>query len=147
MATTANRGGRPPYAPTKAQRDTVRLLKADNWTDERIARRIGIKEDTLRKHFAEDLANGADENREHALKLLKRAANKLNVAAIKEYIKVTGFQGTVEEFLAAKAPERKARVVPKGAKEVAHEAALHAHEAGTGEWGEDLVPLQNRIVN
>lgn len=129
---------------TKAQRDTVRLLRADDWSDARIARRLGIKLNVLRKHFAADLKQGADQERELALKLLKRSARTLNVAAIKEYIRITGAH-SVEEFLTAAPAERPARIRPKGKKEVAHEEALHAHEAG--EWGEDLVPLPSRFVN
>jgi hypothetical protein len=136
---------KPTFTPTKALRDTVRLLRADQWSDRRIAARLGIKVDMLRKHFAADLKEGSDQEREQALKLLKRAARKLNVAAIKEYIRITGAARSVEEFLSAANPERPVRIRPKGKKEVAHEVALHAHEAG--EWGEDLVPLPSRFVN
>lgn len=128
---------------TKAQRDTVRLLKADDWSDARIARRLGIKLNVLRQHFAADLKQGADQEREAALKLLKRAARQLNVSAIKEFIRITGAARSVEEFLSAAPVERKARVVPKGKKEVAHEEAVRAHEAG--DWAEDLVPLPSRL--
>lgn len=130
---------------TDSIRATVRLLKTDNWSDERIARFLGIPEAALTEQYAVELRDGPDIEREHALDLLRKASEALNVSAIKEYIRITGAAGTVEEYLANKAPERKARVLPKGAKEVAHEAALHAHEAG--EWGEDLAPLPSRAVN
>ena len=56
-----------------AHRQDVRLFKADNWSDDRIARRLGISRTTLLKHFAEELESGADQERQEALRLLKRA--------------------------------------------------------------------------
>jgi hypothetical protein len=88
-------GGRRPYRPTSEQRDDVRMFKADGWSDDRIASRLGISRPTLLKHFAQELEGGADEERQFALRKLREAADKLNVAAIKEYLKVTSIGGAV----------------------------------------------------
>lgn len=94
-----NEGGRPPFAPTDEQRSDVRLLKADGWSDDRIARRIGVSRSTLLKYFADELENGADYERHDALRLLKETAEKHNVAAIKELLRVLGIGSAADQFL------------------------------------------------
>lgn len=118
------------------------MLKADGWSNLRIARRLGVADDTLDKYFAEDLKEGADREREFALGLLRKVARTGNVSAIKEYIKIVGAGGAVEDFLDQ--PDRRERVVPKGRKEVALEDAINADPDGS--WGDDLAPLVPRTV-
>lgn len=115
MATPKTRG-RPSFAPTAAQRQDVRLFKADNWSDDRIARRLGVSRTTLLKHFAEEMESGADQERQEALRLLKRAAKKLNVTAIRELLKIIGIGSAAEQFLQ---PERAAAAPKLGKKEQA----------------------------
>lgn len=143
---TEKRGrGQPAYRPTVAQRQDVRLFKADGWSDDRIARRLGISRTTLLKHFAEELENGADQERQEALRLLKRAARKLNVTAIRDLLKLIGAGSAIDEFL--RQPERGARQPKLGKKEIAREEALRAHE--NSDWGDDLpAPLADtRTIN
>ena len=135
--TIHNEGGRPPLKPTRLQRQDVRLFKADGWSDERIARRLGISRTTLLKHFGHELSNGANEERQAALRLLKKAANKLNIGAIREYLKLIG-AGSGAERSFGQFDRSEARPKP-GKKEIAREQALHAHE--DSEWGDDLKPI------
>lgn len=116
--------GRPSFAPTKQQSADVRLFKADGWSDNRIARRLGISRTTLLKHFAEELEHGADDERAEALKLLKRAARKLNVTAIKEYLKLIGIGSAADQFLPPDQPAPKI-----GKKEQAFADAQHPDTA------------------
>ena len=132
-----NEGGRPEFRPTNEQRQTVRLCKADGWSDERIAVILGIARNTLTKHFAHELEHGADEERKFAVGLLRKAAERNNIAAIKAYIQLIGTGGAIEGFLGD--PEPKPRIRPRGKKQIAHEEALRAHEAS--DWGNDLKPL------
>jgi biotin operon repressor len=135
--TIHNEGGRPPLKPTRLQRQDVRLFKADGWSDERIARRLGLSRTTLLKHFGHELSNGADEERQAALRLLKKAASKLNIGAIREYLKLSGAGSAVERSLGQ--PDRSEPGPKPGKKELARELALHAHE--DSEWGDDLKPI------
>jgi AraC-like DNA-binding protein len=113
------------------------MFKADGWSDERIAAHLGISRTTLLKHFGAELETGADDERAFALRKLREAADKLNVAAIKEYLRVVSVGGALDQFEGEAA--RKPRIRPKGKKEIAQEEALRAHEAS--DWGEDLAPL------
>lgn len=75
--------GRPQFKPTAAQRNRVRVLKADNWSQERIARLLGIDADTLAKHFAEELSHGADIKLAEVLDHADRGVRKGNASLIK----------------------------------------------------------------
>ena len=77
------RTGRPKFHPTKNQRDRVMRLRADGWSQERIARRIGIDVGTLTLHFADELEHGADVKREELLEHADKAARKGNATLIK----------------------------------------------------------------
>ena len=116
MATSKTRG-RPSFVASAAQRQDIRLFKADNWSDDRIARRLGISRTTLLKHFAEELESGADQERQEALRLLKRAAKKLNVTAIRELLKIIALGSASEPFLGR--PEPMAAAPKIGKKEQA----------------------------
>ena len=134
--------GRPSLKPTSVQREDVRLFKADGWSDHRIARRLGISRPTLLKHFAEELENGADEERHAALRLLKKAASKLNVSAIRDYLKLIDRNQAQDRHL--EQPDRLTK--PKtGKKEIALEEARRAHH--DSDWGDDLAPLEDRSLN
>lgn len=131
--------GRPPFNPKPVQRKDVRLMKADGWSDDRIALRLGISRTTLLKHFGTELALGADIERLETLRDLKKASKKGNASAIKMLLLITGQGGAIDAL--AGADERKPRVRPKGKKEVVLEEALAAGEGG--DWGDDLKPLPN----
>lgn len=131
--------GRPPFNATPALRRDVRLMKADGWSDDRIAMRLAISRTTLLKHFGTELALGADLERLETLRDLKRASKKGNASAIKMLLLITG-NGNAIDALAGH-DEPKARVRPKGKKEIAQEEAASAGQDGT--WGDDLKPLPN----
>lgn len=77
------RTGRPNFKPTPTQRERVKLLKADGWSNERIARRLGIARNTLEKVFAWELEDGADEKRAELLDYALKGAKKGNASLIK----------------------------------------------------------------
>ena len=53
--------GRPAFAPTPMQRETVKLMVAGGIQQPAIAGVLGISEPTLRRHFRKEIANGAAE--------------------------------------------------------------------------------------
>lgn len=73
--------GRSPFKPTKAQRADVELLKADGWSDERIADLLGISRPTLLKHFSHELRRGRDKVLAENLRNLRKLAKKNSSAA------------------------------------------------------------------
>lgn len=82
--------GRPEFEPSYRQRDEVKLAKADNWSDDRIARYLGISRGTLLKHFAEELELGTDTLRMAVLRDVKASAAKGNRAAAEMILNLPG---------------------------------------------------------
>lgn len=74
--------GRKAFQVTAALRQDVESMKADGFSDERIAAQLGISRTTLLKHFARELEFGADKVRREMLANLRRMSRK-NVAAAK----------------------------------------------------------------
>lgn len=74
--------GRKPFKVTAALRRDVELMKADGFSDDRIAAQLAISRTTLLKHFASELEFGADKVRRRQLANLDRMS-KRNVAAAK----------------------------------------------------------------
>lgn len=74
---------RPAFKVTAAKRKSVELMKADGWSDERIAAQLDCSRPTLLKHFAHELEFGADKVRREQLANLARASKRGNVAAAK----------------------------------------------------------------
>jgi len=72
--------GRPRFKPTPKQRNRVKLLKADGWSNERIAAQIGISPDTLAIAFVEEIQFGADAKRLEIIEAMERAATKGNAS-------------------------------------------------------------------
>jgi DNA-binding CsgD family transcriptional regulator len=125
--------GRPEFEPSQRQRDDVRLWKADDWSDERIARRLGISRNTLLKHFAEELDDGVDQVRARVLRNLMRESDKGSVTACDRILKLPGMIAPAERLLTPETePEQ-----PLGKKETQRRAAQTAEE-GTS-W-QSLVP-------
>lgn len=102
-----------------------------------IARAIGCDPDTLRKHFADELANGLAKRRREVVELLFKNARKGNVSAQKKLEDMTRVAGAAAAFTGATDGADKTAKQPKlGKKE---QAAQEATNAGTGtEWGDDL---------
>jgi AraC-like DNA-binding protein len=83
--------GRPAYEPTQAERDDVKLWAADDWTEDRMARQLGISRTTLRKYFEAEIEFGADQVRTQALRDLRRASRLGKVAASAKLLQLSGF--------------------------------------------------------
>ena len=83
MTKEKKRRGRPAYEATDADRKLVRSLAGYGAPQEYIAARLGVHDQTLRKYFAEELANGsAEANSLVAESLFKQARNGQVSAAI-----------------------------------------------------------------
>jgi hypothetical protein len=127
--------GRPLFRPTVPQREAVRLMRTDGWSEDRISKRIGVSRPTLRSAFSVELSDGADHERLTALRALKRQVNRGNIAAIKTFLLITGAATAVDEFL--QKPETPAKL---GKKELARQEAARVH-LDSPEWGDDLKPV------
>lgn len=86
----AREPGRPEFEPNYRQREDVRLAKADHWSDDRIARFLGISRSTLLRHFAVELEMGVDMLRMQVLRDLKLSAAKGNRAAAATLLNLPG---------------------------------------------------------
>ena len=136
--------GRPEFEPSYRQREDVKLAKADNWSDDRIARFIGVSRTTLLKHFALELEWGVDQLRMQVLRDVKTAAGKGNRAAAEMMLNLPGMIGGTsvlpipeQESETAEVSEGPSHKVGIGKKEQARRDAQTAHQ-GTA-W--------DRIVN
>jgi len=74
---------RPRFKPTKAQQADVEIMKADGWSNERIALQLRIARNTLEQYFADQLQYGADLVRLENLRNVRRMAKK-NASAAKQ---------------------------------------------------------------
>ncbi len=79
--------GRPPKTATNAQRTSVKLMAAQGWSHDRIARQLGIARNTLVRYFREELEFGADSRLVDLLEVMEGAAKKGNATAIKWLMK------------------------------------------------------------
>lgn len=131
---TKRKTGRPEFKPTDAQRNKVSIAAGGGMSHEEIAIGIGISRNSLRKHFAHELAGGAYGRRLEVFEAMHRAAKKGNVAAQKAYIALTP---QAEAPPLAPPAETAEPAKPQGKKAQAQAAAATA-QAGT-EWG-DLLP-------
>lgn len=135
------RVGKPPYEPKAADRHNVELMKADGWSDDRIAHRLGISRPTLLKYFDDELQYGLDSQRLRVLGYLDVAASKGNASAAKMLM---GIMDAAQGIGVVEGDQpRPARVRPAGKKEVEHEAAMTAGK--DSEWGDDLAPLPGAL--
>lgn len=125
--------GRPSFKPTKAQRERVKLLKADGWSNERIARNLGIARNTLELHFAGELSDGADLKSAEILTAMEKAAKSGNVSAGKwlhERFAQARAARELENRASAPAPAEEERHEKLGKKE----EKLNAAKAITGKF-------------
>ena len=148
MVATKTRG-RPAFKPTAAQRRTVEQMISCGDSKAMIARAIRIDADTLDKHFAEELLNGAAKKRREVLDMLYRGAKKGNATLIRRLEEMTRIAGAKEDFEQLEKPKGQtvppARAVRPGKKEIVHQEAL---AAGIGsEWEEDLQPQSGTRPN
>jgi len=125
--TERNKGGRPEFRPTSAQRREVARLRMVGMEMIDISRVIGCSEPTLRKHFDDELSSGYAKRRAAVYEALEKNAIAGNVSAQKALI-------TLFEKADALPPAPRQRAVPKpGKKEIAQAEAQTAHE--TSDWG------------
>lgn len=120
--------GRPEFEPTYRQREEVRLFKADNWSDERIATYLGIARATLLKHFADELEYGVSQVRARVLRNLMRQSDEGSVSASDRILKLPGMIGPPERLPTPSSEPEPERV---GKKEQALRDAQTAHEGTT----------------
>lgn len=81
---TTRQRGRPAYRPSIEDRKTVEEMKFVGESDNTIARALSIDPDTLRKHFADELADGHAQRRKEVIGLLFKSARNGNVSAQKK---------------------------------------------------------------
>lgn len=139
-----SKGGRPPYRPSIEDRQTVEQMKFVGESDNTIARALGIDPDTLRKHFADELADGHAQRRKEVIGLLFKSARDGNVSAQKK----------LEEMGRVAAADAAARnrggsgqaggvqatpVAPKGKKEL-QQAAAEAIAGGSSKFAPPAPP-------
>lgn len=79
-------GGRKPFRPEEHHRRRVRELAAVGRPPSAIARVLNISEPTLRKHFAEELATGAERVEAEIVAALMSKARSGNVTAQREVL-------------------------------------------------------------
>jgi hypothetical protein len=77
----AKKAGRPPFEPTKEQRDRVEAMVGFGIPEEAIAKHIGVSGPTLRKHFRTEIDTGATKMLTSVAGALYRNAMKGNVTA------------------------------------------------------------------
>lgn len=116
---------RPRFQPTTKQRERVKLLKADGWSNERIAVQLGIDPATLAIHFKSEIEFGADAKRIELIEAMERAAKKGNASAGKwlhdRFTTARAAEQVASRELPAEAEEPKP--VKRGKKEMQAEAA------------------------
>jgi hypothetical protein len=140
--------GRPAFNPTPAMRRTVERMVACGDSQNTIARAIGIEDDTLRKHFDEELKNGYAKKRREVLNWMYEGARKGNATLIKRLEEMTRLAGAAADFdRAGDKPETPAAPQPRvrrmGKKEQLREDALTA--GVDNEWGDDLAPPSGAV--
>lgn len=131
--------GRPAFQKTVENQETVRVLKAAGWSNERIARYLGCDVKTLRKHFSLELTLATDQAEAEALLTIHRRMKEGNVSAANRVL-VLAEKGKAappppKNPQPEDAPEDEAGADPKlGKKERQAEAA----KKPTGSWGDLL---------
>jgi hypothetical protein len=124
-------GGRHAFVPTREQRDTVMLLIAASFSEPQIAAVIGICQNTLRRHFAQELQNGRAVRRGENLRRLEQAAAAGHVGAMKV------LEAIFDRAETRQLGKGKVEAGPTTKKAAAARAAVTAGQGS--EWGDDLV--------
>lgn len=139
----AKRGrGRPAFKPTPRMRVTVERMLACGDSQNTVARALGIDDDTLRKHFAEEIANGAAKRRLEVVNAIFDGVKAKNASLIRRAEEMTRI-ASVQADLRPDDPAPGPRTDKRGKKEVRRDEALAAGE--DSEWGEDLKPLRGTL--
>ncbi|HEV2099438.1 MAG TPA: hypothetical protein VGR45_11005 [Stellaceae bacterium] len=113
--------GRPSFKATPSRRRTVEEMVACGESHDTIARAVGCSDETLRTHFADELATGHAKRRSEVIGLLYKTARGGNVSAQRKLAEMTGRGPALSEPL--KQP-------PPGKKDEARAAATAAASNG-----------------
>lgn len=132
MAAAKRPRGRPPFKVTPALQRKVAIAAGGGMSHEAIAMAIGCAKETLEKHFAHELSEGAHAKRLEVIEALHRQAKKGGVAAVKAYLAIQAQYAPPPAPPADGAPARAPRMEPLGKKEQQQEDAKTA-DKGT-EW-------------
>lgn len=138
-APTKKAAGRPEFTPTDEQRQNVEILIAGGMGLDEVAHAIGVAENTLKKHFPQEIKVARSKKRAEVLVAMFNSAKGGNVSAQKAFIALNGAASADEDFVGRNdpAPAKPAKVSKLGKKEQAAEEAAIAAGGGDG-WGKDL---------
>ena len=151
MSTVKRARGRPQFKPSATQRRSVEQIVSCRDSKRMIARALNIDEDTLNKHFVEELENGAARKRREVIDMVYKGAKKGNATLIKRLEEMTRISGAKEDLDQPENPKGKSaaptspRAPKRGKKEIQRDEALLAGQ--NSEWGEDLAPLPGTRPN
>ena len=135
--------GRPAFKPTRAMRLSVERMLACGDSQNTVARALGIDDDTLRKHFAEEIATGAAKRRRQVVDAVFAGVDEGNASLIRKAEEMTR-AGAAQSSVRDERPEVN-RTDKRGKKEIQRDEAATAGEGS--EWGEDLKPLRGTPLN
>lgn len=121
--------GRPRFKPTGAQRSSVKLMKADGWSNERIAAQLGISRNTLESSLAAELQYGADSKKLEWMQNLEKASKKGNASASKQLLDRYDLAATTRPNQPGVAAPAEARPPKLGKKEAAQLEAEQPDES------------------
>lgn len=90
MAVQKKPNGRPPHAPTEQTREAVKALVVAGMVHDDIARIIGVSDETLRKHYRDELDTGLERAIGNVSNTLLQKALNGDTASIIFFLKVRG---------------------------------------------------------
>lgn len=131
-----DRRGRPSYKKSSENQMLVTVLRAANWSHERIARILGCDEKTLRKYFSRELDAGADLVEAETLMVNYQKMRQGNSAAIGRLLDIVGETALASPHAPRKSPEKPVKEPKLGKKEQLVEEA-HVGHRSTG-WSDLL---------
>ncbi|MBD9372103.1 AraC family transcriptional regulator [Rhizobium sp. ARZ01] len=144
--------GRPPYEPTEADRNKIKLLLALGWSIERLANGIGVSPATVKRYFRAELKERyamRDRLDARRFEIAMEHANAGNVAALKELGKMIERSDMMDADRNMRDAQRDRATTGKAAEKLGKKAA-QKHAAKTAgadsEWGSDLLPGVHRSV-
>lgn len=122
------------FRPTDEQREMALVLAGAQLSHAEIARKLGITEDVLKEHFADELENGPVKCKADILSSMYHAGRGGNVAAAKVFLIFNGQE--------APGPEQQPAAAGLIGKKEAAKIAAQGGAGGTG-W-DDLVTPNNK---
>ena len=141
--------GRPPLEITPEDRDMVEAALVRGWSNERIARAVGVSVPSLKRHFRAALQR-RDQARERMelaafATLAREAIEGRSMSAMKQLREVLARDAMTRKQAEFERQQQEAAARgigtegKLGKKEAAHRAAIEAMEDGDG-WGDLLSP-------